>query len=127
MVKPSYYGGYYEESPRSFEDVNSLIDYINNFNYDSHPDPKGAGAYHRRLNEQEGLPGKTIFQIKFSEDWGKGTDNKGELFFEDYDKAIDYLTSNGYEYKDYPIPTDYEYWEKDYGNHARLYRQQLIV
>ena len=43
VVKPSYYGGYYEESPRSFEDVNSLIDYINNFNYDSHPDPKGAG------------------------------------------------------------------------------------
>ena len=43
------------------------------------------------------------------------------------DKALEYLTSNGYEYKDYPIPTDYEYWEKDYGNHARLYRQQLIV
>ena len=84
-------------------------------------------ANQRILKEQEGLPGKTIFQIKFSEDWGKGTDNKGELFFEDYEKAIEYLTSNGYEYKDYPIPTDYEYWEKDYGNHARLYRQQLII
>ena len=81
----------------------------------------------RVLNEQEGLPSKTIFQIKLSEYWGKGTDNKGELFFEDYDKAIDYLTSKGYEHKDYPIPIDYEYWEKDYGNQAQLYRQQLIT
>ena len=38
-------------------------------------------ANQRILNEQEGLPGKTIFQIKFSEEWGKGVDNKGELFF----------------------------------------------
>ena len=58
-------------------------------------------ANQRILNEQGGLGGKTIFQIKLSEEWGKGVDNKGELFFEDYDKAIDYLTSNGYEYKDY--------------------------
>ena len=84
-------------------------------------------ANQRILNEQGGLPSKTIFQIKFSEEWGKGSDNKGELFFEDYDKAIDYLTSNGYEYKDYPTPTDDEYWEKDYGNQAKLSRQQLIV
>jgi len=84
-------------------------------------------ANQRILKEQEGLPGKTIFQIKLSEEWGKGTDNKGELFFEDYDKAIEYLTSNGYEYKEHITPTDYEYWEKDYGNQAKLYRQQLIV
>ena len=84
-------------------------------------------ANKRILKEQEGLPSKTIFQIKLSEEWGKGTDNKGELFFEEYDKAIDYLTSQGYEYKDYPTPTEYEYWQKDYGNQAYLYRQQLIV
>ena len=84
-------------------------------------------ANQRILKEQEGLPGKTIFQIKFSEEWGKGTDNKGELFFEDYEKATEYLTSKGYEYKDYPTPTEYEYWEKGYGDQAKLYRQQLII
>jgi len=62
------------------------------------------------------------------ENWDRGYDHKEDLFFKDYDKAIEYLTSNKYEKLDYPsINSNQEKWSKEYGYQATLTPQKLIV
>ena len=80
------------------------------------------------LREQSGLPTMDIYHISMGEDWDKGYNHKSDLFFKDYDKAVEYLTSNGYEKHDYGIPKEgKENWSKEYGYLASLTKQKLIV
>lgn len=80
------------------------------------------------LKEQMGLPTMDIYHISMGEDWDKGYDHKSDLFFKDYGKAVEYLTSNGYEKNDFPSYDDNEEtWTKGYGYIATLTKQKLIV
>ena len=65
------------------------------------------------LKEQSELPTMDIYHISMGENWDKGYDHKSDLFFKDYDKAVEYLTSNEYEKSDYPsINSNVERWSK---------------
>ena len=80
------------------------------------------------LKEQSELPTMDIYHISMGEDWDKGYDHKSDLFFKDYDKAVEYLTSNGYEKDDFPSYDDNEEtWTKGYGYMATLTPQKLII
>ena len=73
------------------------------------------------LKEQSELPTMDIYHISMGEDWDKGYDHKSDLFFKDYDKAVEYLTSNEYEKSDYPsINSNVERWSKGYGYHGDI-------
>ena len=80
------------------------------------------------IREQSELPTMDIYHISMGENWDKGYDHKSDLFFKDYDKVVEYLTSNGYEKSDYPsINSNVERWSKGYGYQAKLTPQKLIV
>jgi hypothetical protein len=80
------------------------------------------------LREQTELPTMDIYHISMGENWDRGYDHKSDLFFKDYDKAVEYLTSNGYEKSDYPsFNKGEENWGKGYGYMATLTKQKLIV
>ena len=80
------------------------------------------------LKEQSELPTMDIYHISMGEDWDKGYDHKSDLFFKDYDKAVEYLTSNEYEKSKYPsFNSNVERWSKGYGYQATLTPQKLIV
>ena len=79
------------------------------------------------LREQTELPTMDIYHISMGENWDRGYDHKEDLFFKDYDKAVEYLTSNGYEKNDYPYLNNQEKWSKEYGYQATLTPQKLIV
>ena len=68
-----------------------------------------------------------IYHISMGENWDRGYDHKEDLFFKDYDKAIEYLVSNKYEKSDYPSFNNQEKWSKEYGYQATLTPQNLIV
>jgi hypothetical protein len=80
------------------------------------------------LREQTELPTTDIFHISMGENWDRGYDHKSDLFFKDYDKAVEYLISNEYEKNDYPFSnSNEERWSKGYGYQAKLTPQKLIV
>jgi len=80
------------------------------------------------LKEQSELPTMDIYHITMGEDWDKGYNHKEDLFFKDYDKAVEYLTSNGYENSKYPTySSNVERWSKGYGYQATLTPHKLIV
>ena len=79
------------------------------------------------LREQSELPTMDIYHISMGEDWDKGYNHKSDLFFKDYDKAIEYLISNEYEKSNYPSISNEEKWSKGYGYQATLTPQKLIV
>ena len=80
------------------------------------------------LKEQAELPTMDIYHIGMGENWDRGYDHKSDLFFKDYDMAVEYLTSNGYEKNDFPTFNDYEEkWTKGYGYMATLTKHKLIV
>ena len=69
-----------------------------------------------------------IYHISMGEPWDSGYDHNLDLFFKDYDKAVEYLTSDGYEKNDYPFSnSNEERWSKEYGYQAKLTKQKLIV
>ena len=76
---------------------------------------------------RDNTPSNTIYQISMGENWDRGYDHKEDLFFKDYDKAVEYLTSNEYEKNDYPYLNNQEKWSKEYGYQATLTPQKLIV
>ena len=60
------------------------------------------------------------------EDWDRGVDLKGELFYSDYQKLFNYLRLNLYERKDGKELIDVgdsELWEKDWGYQVRVYKR----
>lgn len=62
------------------------------------------------------------------EDWDRGVDLKGELFFSDYQKLFNYLRLNLYERKDGKELIDVgdsEMWEKDWGYQVRVYKRSV--
>ena len=80
------------------------------------------------LKEQSELPTMDIYHISMGEDWDKGYNHESDLFFKDYDKAVEYLTSNGYEKGKWGNPEEGEEdWSKGYGYLATLTKQKLIV
>ncbi len=80
------------------------------------------------LKEQSELPTMDIYHISMGEDWDKGYEHKEDLFFKDYDKAVEYLTSNGYEKNEFPSHNDdVETWTKDYAYYGELTKHKLIV
>ncbi len=80
------------------------------------------------LREQTELPTMDIYHISMGENWDRGYDHKSDLFFKDYDKAVEYLTSNGYEKNKFPsFNSNEEKWTKEYGYLATLTPQKLIV
>ena len=80
------------------------------------------------LREQTELPTMDIYHIRMGEDWDKGYNHKEDLFFKDYDKAVEYLTSNGYEKNKFPsFNSNEEKWTKEYGYLATLTPHKLIV
>ena len=80
------------------------------------------------LREQTELPTMDIYHISMGENWDRGYDHKSDLFFKDYDKAVEYLISNEYEKNDYPFSnSNEERWSKGYGYQAKLTPQKLIV
>jgi hypothetical protein len=73
---------------------------------------------------------KYIYQVKIMEDWDRGVDLKGELFFSDYQKLFNYLRLNLYERKDGKELIDVgdsELWEKDWGYQVRVYKRGVEV
>lgn len=71
---------------------------------------------------------KYIYQVKIMEDWDRGVDLKGELFFSDYQKLFNYLRLNLYERKDGKELIDVgdsEMWEKDWGYQVRVYKRSV--
>jgi hypothetical protein len=57
------------------------------------------------------------------EDWDRGVDLKGELFFSDYQKLFNYLRLNLYDRKDGESEVGvchHETWEKGYGYRVRV-------
>ncbi len=71
---------------------------------------------------------KYIYHVKIMEDWDRGVDLKGELFFSDYQKLFNYLRLNLYERKDGKELIDVgdsELWEKDYGYQVRVYKRSV--
>ena len=71
---------------------------------------------------------KYIYQVKIMEDWDRGVDLKGELFYSDYQKLFNYLRLNLYERKDGKELIDVgdsELWEKDYGYQVRVYKRSV--
>ena len=80
------------------------------------------------LREQTELPTTDIYHVSMGENWDRGYDHKSDLFFKDYDKAVEYLISNEYEKDDYPtVNSNEERWSKGYGYQAKLTPQKLIV
>ena len=80
------------------------------------------------LKEQSELTTMDIYHISMGENWDKGYDHKSDLFFKDYDKAVEYLTSNEYEKSKYPsFNKSEENWSKGYGYQAKLTTQKLII
>lgn len=71
---------------------------------------------------------KYIYHVKIMEDWDRGVDLKGELFYSDYQKLFNYLRLNLYERKDGKELIDVgdsELWEKDYGYQVRVYKRSV--
>ncbi len=71
---------------------------------------------------------KYIYHVKIMEDWDRGVDLKGELFFSDYQKLFNYLRLNLYERKDGKELIDVgdsEIWEKDWGYQVRVYKRSV--
>ena len=71
---------------------------------------------------------KYIYHVKIMEDWDRGVDLKGELFYSDYQKLFNYLRLNLYERKDGKELIDVgdsELWEKDYGYQMRVYKRSV--
>lgn len=71
---------------------------------------------------------KYIYQVKIMEDWDRGVDLKGELFYSDYQKLFNYLRLNLYERKsgkELIDVGDSEIWEKDYGYQVRVYKRSV--
>ena len=69
-----------------------------------------------------------IYHVSMGENWDRGYDHKEDLYFKDYDKAVEYLTTNEYEKNDYPtLSNNVENWSKGYGHQAKLTTQKLIV
>ena len=71
---------------------------------------------------------KYIYQVKIMEDWDRGVDLKGELFYSDYQKLFNYLRLNLYERKggkELIDVGDSELWEKDYGYQVRVYKRSV--
>jgi hypothetical protein len=69
---------------------------------------------------------KYIYQVKIGEDWDRGFDLKGELFYSDYQKLVNYLRLNLYERQDGKELIDVgdsELWQKDYGYQVRVYKR----
>ena len=79
------------------------------------------------IREQSELTTMDIYHISMGENWDKGYDHKSDLFFKDYDKAIEYLVSNEYKKSNYPSISNEEKWSKGYGYQATLTPQKLIV
>ncbi len=80
------------------------------------------------LREQSELPTMDFYHISIGENWDRGYNHTSDLFFKDYDKAVQYLISNGYEKSDYPsFNKSEENWGKGYGYQAKLTTQKLIV
>ncbi len=80
------------------------------------------------LKEQTELPTMDIYHIGMGENWDRGYDHKSDLFFKDYDMAVEYLISNGYGKNDFPRFNDNEEkWTKEYGYKATLTKHKLIV
>ncbi len=75
----------------------------------------------------DNTPSNTIYHISMGENWDKGYNHKSDLFFKDYDMAVEYLTSNGYENSKYPSNSNVERWSKGYGYQATLTPHKLIV
>ncbi|MDH3878278.1 MAG: hypothetical protein OET18_10570 [Desulfobacterales bacterium] len=62
------------------------------------------------------------------EDWDRGVDIKGELFYSDYQNLFKYLRLNLYERKsgkELMDVGDSELWEKDYGYQVRVYKRSV--
>ena len=73
---------------------------------------------------------KYIYQVKIMEDWDRGVDLKGELFYSDYQKLFNYLRLNLYERQDGKELIDVgdsELWQKDYGYEVRVYKRSVEV
>ena len=73
---------------------------------------------------------KYIYQVKIGEDWDRGFDIKGELFYWDYQKLVNYLRLNLYERQDGKELIDVgdsELWQKDYGYEVRVYKRSIEV
>jgi len=71
---------------------------------------------------------KYIYQVKIMEDWDRGVDIKGELFYSDYQNLFKYLRLNLYERKsgkELMDVGDSELWEKDYGYQVRVYKRSV--
>ncbi len=71
---------------------------------------------------------KYIYHVKIMEDWDRGVNLKGELFYSDYQKLFNYLRLNLYERKDGKELIDVgdsELWEKDYGYQVRVYKRSV--
>ena len=71
---------------------------------------------------------KYIYQVKIVEDWDRGVDLKGELFYSDYQKLFNYLRLNFYERKsgkELIDVGDSEIWEKDWGYQVRVYKRSV--
>lgn len=79
------------------------------------------------LKESTTMNTQDIYHISMGENWDRGYDHKEDLFFKDYDKAIEYLVSNEYEKSNYPSINNEEKWSKGYGYQATLTPQKLIV
>jgi len=114
---------------------NSLNFEVQNGSSDFRRDTSQQGEDDNRNRDKEptetsidNTPSNTIYHISMGENWDKGYDHKSDLFFKDYDKAVEYLTSNGYEKNDYPFSnSNEERWSKGYGYQAKLTKQKLIV
>ena len=73
---------------------------------------------------------KYIYQVKIGEYGGFGFDLKGELFYSDYQKLVNYLRLNLYERQDGKELIDVgdsELWQKDYGYEVRVYKRGIEV
>jgi len=71
---------------------------------------------------------KYIYQVKIGEDWDRGFDIKGELFYWDYQKLVNYLRLNLYERQDGKELIDVgdsELWERDYRYEVRVYKRSV--
>jgi hypothetical protein len=71
---------------------------------------------------------KYIYQVKIMENWDRGVDIKGELFYSDYQKLFKYLRLNLYERKsgkELMDVGDSELWEKDYGYQVKVYKRSV--
>ena len=70
---------------------------------------------------------KLIYQIEFSEDWGRGKSSKYSMYFDSFDACEEYLISKGYEKKDNRKywNNSIGYWEKEWGYVADVWEVKL--